>query len=449
MKLHLIATGGAVMHNMAICLKNKGYEVTGSDDEIFEPAKNRLEEHGLLPKTIGWDVDNISSDLDAVILGMHARKDNPELKRAQDLNIPVYSFPEYVYQQSKTKKRVVIGGSHGKTSITAMIMHVLKSLNWDFDYLVGSQLEGFDTMVKLTDEAPLIILEGDEYLSSAIDMRPKFHLYHPHIALLSGIAWDHINVFPTFENYLEQFEIFINKIEQGGSLIYCNEDEELNRLCERHNSDVEFFGYGLPSNEIRNNETFLNTDIGVVKLNIFGHHNLQNLEGARLVCNQLGITDEDFYNSISEFKGAAKRLEKIFENDKTVVFKDFAHSPSKLKATIHAVKQQYPERELVACMELHTFSSLNKDFLDQYNKTMDEADVPIVYYNPHTIKHKKLQEISTQEVKEAFQNENLEVITDSNDLLNKLKTQNSSLNTILLMSSGNFDGLNLEEILDA
>lgn len=446
MRVHFIAIGGSAMHNLALALHHKGYAVTGSDDEIFEPSKGRLKAAGLLPKSQGWFPEKISNDLEAVILGMHARADNPELLKAQELGLSIYSYPEYLYEQTKNKKRVVIGGSHGKTSITAMILHVLHHHNVDADYMVGAQLEGFDTMVRLTEAAPVVILEGDEYLSSPIDRRPKFHLYKPHVGLISGISWDHINVFPTFENYVEQFSIFVDLIENGGQLIYCSEDVEVKAVAEVGDITVDRLPYGIPTHENRNGVTVLLTDIGEVPLKVFGLHNLMNLEGARLVCNSLDLTNKQFYQAISAFKGASMRLELVAEGDNSSVFKDFAHSPSKLKATTAAVKDQFTDRKLVACMELHTFSSLNRDFLDQYKGSMDKADTAIVYFNPETLKHKRLPDITAAEVKDSFAREDLLVITDSTELSNHLKKLTWEHTNLLLMSSGNFDGLSLEEL---
>lgn len=442
MNIHFIAIGGSAMHNLAIALHKKGYKVTGSDDEIFEPSKSRLAKHGLLPKTEGWKEENIHTDLDAVILGMHARNDNPELIKAKALGLKIYSYPEYIYEQSKNKTRVVIGGSHGKTSITAMVLHVLQKTNVDADYMVGAQLEGFETMVKITD-APIIILEGDEYLSSPIDRRPKFHLYQPNIALLSGIAWDHINVFPTFENYVEQFKIFIDLIEENGFLAYCENDKILKELAETSTKNITKVAYSTPEYYIDNGTTYLKTADGDIPLIVFGEHNLQNLNGAKLICNQLGVKDADFYNAIATFKGAAKRLELIAKNNTVAVYKDFAHSPSKLKATTKAVKQQYPDRKVVACMELHTFSSLNKNFLNEYENAMSDADEAYVYYSEHTLEHKKLEHITPIEVKKAFASDNVEVINDSKQLVNLLENKNWNNSVLLLMSSGNFDGVDL------
>ena len=430
------------MHNLAIALHKKGYQVTGSDDEIFEPSKSRIASYGLLPEKFGWDENRITADIDAVILGMHARIDNPELLKAQELGLTIYSYPAYIYEQSKNKTRVVIGGSHGKTSITAMVLHVLEKCNFDFDYMVGAQLEGFETMVQLTD-APVIILEGDEYLSSPIDRRPKFHLYKPHIALISGIAWDHINVFPTFENYIEQFDIFINQIEPNGYLTYCENDIVLKKLVTKNTSKIKKEGYSTPANYIEKGITFLKTEIGNIPLMVFGDHNLQNINGAKLICNQLGVDDADFFKAIATFKGAAKRLELIAKSETTAVYKDFAHSPSKLKATTKAVKQQYPDRKVVACMELHTFSSLNKNFLSEYENAMSDADEAYVYYSEHTLAHKKLEHITPAEVKNAFASDNVEVINDSKQLVNVLENKNWNNSVLLLMSSGNFDGVDL------
>ncbi|MCO4294119.1 Mur ligase family protein [Solitalea sp. MAHUQ-68] len=449
MNVHFISIGGSAMHNLAIALHKKGYKVTGTDDEVFEPSKSRLASHGLLPENMGWQPDLITSELDAVILGMHARADNPELIKAKELGLKIYSYPEYIYEQSKDKTRVVIGGSHGKTTITAMILHVLHQCNIDCDYLVGAQLAGFDTMVRITEAAPIIIIEGDEYLSSPIDRRPKFHLYKANLAILSGIAWDHINVFPTFENYVEQFKIFLDTIQPGGYLAYCELDSELKKLVENYpNANFEKVGYGLPSYEVVNGLTSLNTDEGKIAIEVFGEHNLMNLNGARLICNKLGVSNADFYQAISSFKGAAKRLELVAKNNETAVYKDFAHSPSKLKATTAAMKAQFTDRKLIAAMELHTFSSLNKSFLQEYDGAMAAADVALVYFNHHTIEHKKLEPITEEQVKDAFNSANVQVFTNSQKLEEYLLAQNWANTNLLLMSSGNFDGIDFKELAD-
>ncbi|MBI5218884.1 MAG: peptidoglycan synthetase [Bacteroidia bacterium] len=445
MKVHFIAIGGSAMHNLAIALHKKGYRVTGSDDEIFDPAKTNLAKYGLLPEEIGWHTENITKDMDAVILGMHAMGDNPELAKAKELKLKIFSYPEYIYEQAKDKIRVVIGGSHGKTTITAMIMHVLNYHGIDHDYLVGAQLDGFETMVKLSEEAKFCIIEGDEYLSSPDDRRPKFHLYKPDIALLSGIAWDHINVFPTFEMYVEQFRIFIDLIEKNGSLIYFDGDENICKIVSVSTNKIEKIPYSTHPYFIRDEVTCLKTASAEIPLMIFGEHNLQNISGARYVCNKIGVSDHQFYQAISAFRGASKRLQLLEKNEHTNVYLDFAHSPSKLKATTNAVKQQFPARKLVACMELHTFSSLKEDFLPQYRGAMETADIAFVYFNPHTIAHKRLKEITEQQVADAFGGKNLSVFTDSTKLIETLISIDWKGKNLLLMSSGNFSGINFKE----
>jgi len=448
MRIHFIAVGGSAMHNLAIALHKKGYQVTGSDDEIFEPSKSRLAEHGLLPQSFGWHPENISPELDAVILGMHARADNPELIRAQELGLRIFSYPEYLYEQTKDKKRVVIGGSHGKTTITSMVMHVLQTNGIKFDYMVGARLEGFDTMVSLSHEAKIAVFEGDEYLSSPIDLRPKFHLYHPHIALLSGIAWDHINVFPTFENYVDQFRIFAEMIEPGGSLVYYGADENICKIANQLSSEIKKLPYREHPAIVENGITCLLSGNTKIEIPIFGDHNLQNISGAKLVCSELGISDEQFYKAIGSFKGAARRLQVLAKNGKCTVFYDFAHSPSKLKATTEAVKKQFPGRQLVACMELHTFSSLKKEFLPQYKNCMHAADQAFVFFNPETIVHKKLEPISKEQVLEAFATENLQVFTDAKELFSLLGNMNWNNKNLLIMSSGNFSGMDIKSFAE-
>ncbi|WP_423148021.1 UDP-N-acetylmuramate--L-alanine ligase [Rubrolithibacter danxiaensis] len=447
MHLHFIAIGGSAMHNLAIALKKKGYHITGSDDAIFEPSLSRLEMAGLLPAEFGWNPKNITEDLDAVILGMHARPDNPELLKAQELGVKIYSYPEYIYEQSKGKVRVVIGGSHGKTTITSMILHVLKQAGKEFDYMVGAQLEGFDTMVKLTEEAPVIIIEGDEYLSSPIDRRPKFHLYKGNIGLISGIAWDHINVFPTFDTYKEQFQAFLYTLIPGGNIVYNREDEEVKQIVENFDGSLIKNPYHTPEHSIENGITkLILPDGNKISLKVFGPHNLQNMEGARQVCELLGVESAEFYQAISSFKGAARRLELLAHNDETAVFKDFAHSPSKLKATIVAAKQQFPYRELIAVMELHTFSSLNRDFLKEYEGCMDLADEAIVFIDKRTFEQKRMEEYDEETVKAAFGNKKLKFFNNPEILERFLSYINYKGKNLLLMSSGNFGGLNLNQI---
>ena len=448
--IHFIAIGGAAMHNLALALQQKGYTITGSDDEINEPSLSRLKNAGLLPAATGWFPEKITPSLDSVILGMHARADNPELLRAQQLGIKVYSYPEYLYEFSKHKLRVVIGGSHGKTTITSMILHVLKYTKRDFDYMVGAKLEGFDTMVRLTENSPVIVLEGDEYLSSPVDRRPKFHLYHADIALLSGIAWDHINVFPTFREYVKPFQLYVDQIPPAGTIVYCSNDPIVQQVIENTSSYCKKIPYSIPDHVIKNGISSLvyTAGDGTMKtkpVQIFGDHNLMNLQGAKEVCSLLGVGDENFYEAIATFKGAARRLEKLSENESLTIYKDFAHSPSKLKATIDAAKKQFPGRKLIACMELHTFSSLNENFLLEYKGTMDKADEAIIYYNPHTIEHKKLKQVGAGQVKDAFAKNDATVFTDSGKLIEYLEGKKYDGAVLLMMSSGNYDGIDLEK----
>ena len=443
MRVHFIAIGGSAMHNLAIALQSKGYIVSGSDDEIFEPSKSRLQKLGLLPASEGWDVKRVTPELDAVILGMHARADNPELLKAKELGLKIFSYPEYLYEQSKDKKRVVIGGSHGKTTITAMILHVLKLAGLDCDYMVGAQLEGFDVMVRLSENAGIMIFEGDEYLTSPVDIRPKFHLYKPDIALLSGVAWDHINVFPTFDNYVEQFREFIRLITPNGTLIYCADDETLCRISPGSRNDVKLIPYSVPEYFISDGVSSLIERGKSYPLKVFGRHNLMNLNGARWICRELGISDELFLSAIQSFKGASGRLEFVAGNTGTTVYKDFAHAPSKVKATLHAVREQYPLKKIVACLELHTYSSLTKEFLAQYFHSLVEADIPMVYFNPHAIRLKRLPPITKEQVKEGFGNPGLEVFTGSKQLNTRLLGMGWDNSVLLLMSSGNYDGMDL------
>lgn len=441
MRIHFIAIGGSAMHNLAIALHKKGFKVTGSDDVIFEPSSTRLANYGLLPAEFGWFEENITSDIDVVILGMHARLDNPELLKAQAIGLKIYSYPAYIYEQSKDKLRVVIGGSHGKTTITSMILHVLNYYNRDFDYLVGAQLAGFETMVKVTDSAPVIIIEGDEYLASPIDRRPKFHLYKANIAVISGIAWDHINVFPTFGDYVSQFNKFIDTILPDGKLIYCENDLELRKVVINSKANIEKIPYSIPSHKVTDGVTYILPQN--IPLKVFGDHNLMNLNAARLVCEQLSINEDDFYGAISSFRGAAKRLELLSAKNQTNVYKDFAHSPSKLKATIDAVKAQFKDRKLVACIELHTFSSLNKTFLEQYRDTMNEADLAIVYIDEKTFKQKKMEPLSETDVQTSFNDKRIKFFNDASALESFLKVQDFKSTNLLLMSSGNFGGMDL------
>lgn len=445
MKVHFIAIGGSIMHNLAVALAQKGYQVTGSDDEIYEPSASRLRSFGLLPTHEGWFPEKITTDLDAVILGMHARKDNPELHKAQELGLKVYSFPEYIYEQSKHKERVVIAGSHGKTTITAMIVHVLNFHQKKFDYAVGATLAGLDGTVRLTADAPVIIIEGDEYYSSPLDPTPKFMRYQHHIGLVSGIAWDHFNIFPNFDEYVLQFENFAASTPKAGTIIYCEEDDLATVACTSNNmrSDVVKIAYSTHPYEVKNGQTYLIIGNNKMGIPFFGAHNMQNLNAAKSICGRLGINEEMFYQAIQSFKGAAKRLELVGENNQTAFFRDFAHAPSKIEATTKAVKEQYNDRKLIACAELHTYSSLNKGFIPQYKNTLDKADIGIVYYSPKTVEHKKLSPISEQEIKQAFGNQNIMVFTDSNLLKDFLLNQEWANKNLLMMSSGTYDRIDM------
>ncbi|RAJ10176.1 UDP-N-acetylmuramate--L-alanine ligase [Arenibacter echinorum] len=446
MHIHFIAIGGSAMHNLALALHHKGYTVSGSDDVIFEPSKTRLAAKGLLPEQFGWFPEKLNSNLDAIILGMHAKADNPELLKAQELGLKIFSYPEFLYEQSKNKTRVVIGGSHGKTTITSMILHVLNYHDRAVDFMVGAQLEGFDRMVHLTEENDFIVLEGDEYLSSPIDRRPKFHLYKPNIALLSGIAWDHINVFPTYDNYVEQFRIFVDSIVKGGSITYNEEDPEVDGVVKASENAIRKLPYNTPEYTVENGQTILETPEGAMPIEVFGRHNLSNLAGAKWICQNMGVDEDDFYEAIASFKGASKRLEKIAEGDTCVAFKDFAHSPSKVMATTNAVKEQYPTRKLIACLELHTYSSFNPEFLKEYKGALEAADVAAVFYLPESVRIKKLEEVTEEQISEAFERDDLQIFTDSEDFKNFVFGQEYDNYVLLLMSSGNYGGLNLEEV---
>ncbi|MGF7219217.1 UDP-N-acetylmuramate: L-alanyl-gamma-D-glutamyl-meso-diaminopimelate ligase [Spirosoma lacussanchae] len=447
--IHFISIGGSAMHNLALALHQQGYIVTGSDDEIYEPSRSRLQQQGLLPATIGWFPEKIHAELEAVIVGMHARKDNPELVRAQELGLPIFSYPEYIYQQSKQKQRVVIAGSHGKTTITSIVMHVLKYHNRQFDYLVGAQLNGFETMAKLSADAPLIVIEGDEYASSPVDSQPKFLHYHPHIALISGIAWDHVNLYPTWELYVDQFEMLAEAMPKGGILIFDESDDMLDVIGQKERADVNEIPYQAHPHTIVDGATFLITrQSKQIPVQIFGEHNMRNLSGALTVLDQIGITDDQFYEAISSFKGAAHRLEKVAQNGTRIVFRDFAHSPSKVEATTEAVKQQFPSKRLLAAFELHTYSSLNKTFLSQYKGSLDSADTAVVYFDVNTFAIKQLSPISPDDVKIAFERPDLTVLTDPADLEAYLSSQRDKADAFLFMSSGTFGGVNLETLSD-
>ncbi len=442
-RVHFIAIGGSVMHDLALHLHDKGLDVSGSDDEIYDPAKSALAAKGLLPEEFGWFPDKITTDLDAIILGMHARPDNPELKRARELGLQVYSYPDYIYEQSKDKQRIVIAGSHGKTTITSMILHVLQEMGREFDYVIGARTATVKGMVQLTD-APIIIIEGDEYLTSPVDSSPKFLKYKHHIGLISGIAWDHYNVFPTLDDYVKQFEMFADASPKGANLIYCEEDDLATVIGRKERPDVNRIEYHAHPHVVRNGQTYLQTDDGEVPVRVFGYHNMQNLSGALEVCKRIGILKEDFYQAVSSFSGASKRLELIAKNEHTAVYKDFAHAPSKLMATTRAVKQQFPKRQLIACMELHTFSSLNREFVNQYQDALNDADIGIVYHNPEVSRHKKLEPLDDAIIQEAFNRPDIKVFTKTQEMQAFLKNQSWADKNLLLMSSGNYGGMDLD-----
>ena len=448
MKVHFIAIGGAVMHNLAIALQKKGYIVTGSDDEIFEPSRSRLAKYRLLPEKFGWDPGKVSADIDAVILGMHAKSDNPELIKARELGIKIMSFPEYLYEQTKDKKRIVVAGSHGKTTTTAMIIHVFRFLGIKFDYMVGSQIDGFETMVGLSDDAQIAVFEGDEYLTSALDKRPKFHLYMPDIAILNGIAWDHMNVFPTFENYIDQFKIFVGKISDGGSLIYFDGDAEVKKIALASGYNIRKLPYKVHGYFQNKTGFYAATHNRVVPVKIFGEHNMQNLSATREACLAAGVTEDDFYEAIKSFEGTSKRLQKLKENENGVVYLDFAHSPSKVKATVDAIASRYPEREIIACLELHTYSSLNNDFLPLYKGTLANATIAFVYFNPHALELKKLKFLSKEAVNKAFDSANIRVYDNSEEMFSFIKTLNYSSPVYLFMSSGDFNGFEFTSLVE-
>lgn len=445
MRVHFIAIGGSAMHNLAIAMRRKGHDVSGSDDEIFEPSKSRLAKEGILPDKEGWFPEQITTNIDAVILGMHAKADNPELIKAQELGLQIFSYPEFLYEQSKAKKRVVIGGSHGKTTITSMILHVLQQIGIETDYMVGAQLEGFDVMVRLSDTAEWMIMEGDEYLTSPIDRRPKFLLYRPHIAVISGIGWDHVNVFPTFESYTKQFRLFVQSIEKGGCLIYNQLDNEVVKIVDT--SHVDSVGYSIHPAVSEGQKTFAKQNDGqLIALNVFGDHNLANLNAARLVCEKMGVLENDFYRAISSFKGAARRLELLIERDNLHVYRDFAHAPSKLGASVAALRAQFPDRLLLVCFELHTYSSLSEQFIDHYSESLAAADLAAVFYDPHAVSIKKLEPMSHNRIRQAFHKDDLVVLSTKNELLQFLFKNDKRPLVVALMSSGSFNGLDNSDL---
>lgn len=448
MKVHFIAIGGSAMHNLAIALKLKGHKVTGSDDAFFDPSKSNLAKHDLLPTETGWFPKKITQDLDAVILGMHAREDNPELIRAKETGVKIFSYPEYLYEQTKNKKRIIVGGSHGKTTTTLMIMHVLKHAKYKFDFMAGAGTEGFDNTVNLSDDSEYAVFEGDEYLTSPIDLVPKFHHYHPDIAIITGIKWDHMNVFPTFENYVDQFRIFTQKITSNGCLIWYNYDEELQYLSQDLRVDITSIPYGTIKHTIKDGITTIYIGDKKAELKIFGAHNLQNINAAYNVCREVGVDDATFLDAIKSFKGANKRLQHIYQSQNCTAFLDFAHSPSKVLATVKAVKEQFPHKNLICCLELHTFSSLSKDFIPQYAHTLEGADAALVYYSPEVVAHKKLEAVSLDEVADFFAFDGLKIATNANEMKEWVTRQNTQNTVLLFMTSGTFGGVDLKQFCE-
>lgn len=447
LNIHFIAIGGSVMHHLAIALKKEGHQVSGSDDGFYDPSRSNLKKHALLPEQEGWDTQKIHKGLDVVILGMHAKGDNPELKKAHELGLKIYSYPEFIYEHSRDKQRIVIAGSHGKTTITSIVLHVLNHHQKAFDYLVGAELVGFDGMVKLSD-APVIVIEGDEYFSSPLDQTPKLHHYHHHVGLISGIAWDHMNVFPTEESYVKQFEIFADATPKGGTLVYCEEDSLATIIGNKQREDVNTMMYNTHPHRLKNGQVFLKTPNGEVAIQIFGTHNMQNISGAYQVCKRIGITDQEFYEAIATFQGAAKRMQLLKKTDKSAIYKDFAHAPSKLEASVKALKEQHPDRKLIACLELHTFSSLSKKFLPQYQNTFTAADFPAIYYNPSVVEQKGLEPISEEDIRKGFEQPNLLVFTRADQLESFLRKQDFNNTNLLLMSSSTFGGMDLLNLAD-
>ena len=442
-KVHFIAVGGSVMHNLAITLKQLGYKVSGSDDKIYDPSKSRLKKYNLFPKNLGWFPELIDKEIDFIVLGMHAKKDNPELLKALDLDCKIYSYPELIFEFSKSKTRITIGGSHGKTTVSSMILHVLDFYDIKVDYLLGAQIEGFENMVHISDDNDFIIIEGDEYLSSPIDNSPKFHKYNSNIAVITGIAWDHINVFPTFENYISQFEKFIETITDGGVLVFNELDELVLDTVNNSEKTIRKIGYGKPDFEIVDGVTYLKTSEGNVPLKVFGDHNLSNLSAAKQICALMGIFDDEFFAAIASFKGASKRLETIYRDNNKIIIKDFAHSPSKLKATIDAVKNQFSNKNIIAVYELHTFSSFNQKFIKEYLNSMSSANMKIVYYDNEVLKKRGEFKINEKTIKDSFGSDDLIVISKKSVLEEIMLKTNLDNSVLLMMSSGNFSSIDM------
>lgn len=446
MRIHFIAIGGSIMHSLAMVMHARGHIVTGSDDEIYEPSLSRLTTLGLLPDQMGWHPGRIQKDIDVVVLGMHARADNPELVKAQELGLRIESFPEFIYNISKDKTRIVVAGSHGKTTTSGMIAHVLDKCGIKADRMIGARIGALEP-VAITD-APVIILEGDEYLTSPLDPRPKFLHYHPQITIITGIAWDHMNVFPTYAKYVDQFRQLITSLGSTDLLIYCAEDEDLVDLVEETEPVCKFIGYHSHPYTMSDGMVIIEEDNGLsYPLEIFGNHNLQNLKAAQIATHAIGLSSTDFYKAIQSFTGAHKRLQLLHQSEHITAYLDFAHAPSKVKATVNAVREKHHEAYMIACLELHTFSSLNPEFLPQYKGALAEADVKIVYFSPHTLAIKKLPDLSPDQLSEYFGQPDLIVVTSADELRAAVQAARKDVDTVLLwMSSGRFDGLDISDI---
>lgn len=437
MRIHFIAIGGAIMHNLAIDLHKNGHTISGSDDQIFEPSFSKLKKYSLMPKNLGWNADFITDEIDLIILGMHAKEDNLELKKALELGLKIQSFPEFVASQITDKKRVAIAGSHGKTSTTAMLMHILKDNNFEFDYLVGSELPGYESMVKLSN-APLIVIEADEYLSSKLDQRPKFLWYKPQLSVITGIAWDHINVFPTFELYKKAFTDFIDSHQADSSIFFYQFDEELSKIINnstykcRPYTELTAKNQGQYSIVLDNNEE-------EYYFPFFGNHFLQNASAAIHLAMELGLNQKDIYKALESFPGSAKRLELVWANDQLFIYRDFAHSPSKVMATIKAFSRQFKDYQVFFVFEPHTFSSQQIDFIQHYNKCFEDLNA-YIFMDKKAFALKNKPMLSGPDIENAFGTNS--ILNSATELMKEIRksSQKSKKTVWVLMSSGNMGG---------
>ncbi len=441
-KVHLIAIGGSIMHNLALALDSQGFMLSGSDDQIFEPARTRLKNRGICPEKEGWFSEKINTDLSFVVLGMHAKPDNPELVKALELGVKVYSFPELVAEMYSNSTRIVVAGSHGKTTTTSMMMHVFKALGKQFDYLVGAQLEGFDVMVAL-DKKEYSIIEGDEYLSSCLDPRPKFMHYSPQIAIITGIAWDHYNVFPTFDSYKNAFVQLIQSMKEGSLLLWYEGDSDLAELVGEYAQHLKTIAYKESEFVIQGNKCYLISEEACYSLEVFGRHNLQNMNSVIKVCEYLNFNSIDVCTSLSTFKGAAKRMQLLQNNGDLIIYQDFAHAPSKVKATINALRETYPYHHLHCFLELHTYSSLNKNFLPQYYSTVNECDEITIYFDPKALEIKRMEALDLQFIKDSFGRQNMNVIDNPAELKVQMDIARKGRGLLVFLGSGNWAGMEL------